>query len=80
MRPQYPSLKSVSWRVDVSISNSSLSRTLEPTILLQMHLSDGQTISFEMSLNSFHLLRFNVAFVLKEIEDLLARPTLKLPD
>lgn len=80
MRPQLPTLKCVSWRVDVSISTSSLSRTLEPTILMQMHLSNGQKISFEMSINSFHLLRFNVAFVLKEIEDLLNRPTLKLPD
>ncbi len=80
MRPQLPTLKYVSWRVDASISTSSLSRTLEPTIFMQMHLSNGQKISFEMSINSFHLLRFNVAFVLKEIEDLLNRPTLKLPD
>ena len=66
--------------MDVSISTSSLSRTLEPTIILQMHLSNDQKQSFELSLSSFHLLRFNVAFVLKEIEDLLNRPTLKLPD
>ena len=80
MRPQYSTLKCVSWRVDVSISTSSLSRTLEPTIILQMHMSNDQKISFEMTIHSFHLLRFNVAFVLKEIEDLLNRPTLKLPD
>jgi len=75
IRPQYPYVKSISWRVDVSISTSSLSRTLEPTIILQMHLSNDQKQSFELSLSSFHLLRFNVAFVLKEIEDLLNRPT-----
>ena len=45
-----------------------------------MVLSNGQVVSFSMSLNSFHLLRFNVAFVLKEIEDTLNKGVFKLAD
>ncbi len=78
--PQRPTLKSFIWRLDVSISTSSLIRNLEPSIIVQMHLSDDRKVSFEMSLSSFHLLRFNVAFVLKEMEELLNRQIFKLID
>jgi hypothetical protein len=74
------SLKSFNWRIDVSISTSSLIRNLEPSIIVEMVLSNGQVVSFSMSLNSFHLLRFNVAFVLKEIEDTLNKGVFKLAD
>lgn len=62
----------------VSISTSSLSRTLEPSIIIEFILSNDQKFSFEMSLASFHLLRFNVAFVLKEMDDVLNRQMFKL--
>lgn len=77
-------MSSLSWRVDVSISTSSLSRTLEPSVILSMRLSDdgdhdsNRLVSFELSLASFHLLRFNVAIVLKEMDDLLNRQVFKL--
>jgi len=70
----------MSWRVDVSISTSSLSRTLEPSIMVEMNLSNGQKYSYEMTLSSFHLLRFNVAIVLKEMDDILNRQMFKLLD
>jgi hypothetical protein len=70
----------MSWRVDASISTSSLSRTLEPSIMVEMNLSNGQKYSFEMTLSSFHLLRFNVAIVLKEMDDILNRQMFKLLD
>jgi len=78
--PQNVSLKSINWRLDVSISTSSLSRSLEPSIFVEMILSNGQKVSFEMNLSAFHLLRFNVAIVLKEMEDLLNRQMFKLLD
>ena len=78
--PQNISLKSMNWRLDVSISTSSLSRSLEPSIFIEMNLSNGQKISFEMNLSAFHLLRFNVTIVLKEMDDLLNRQMFKLLD
>jgi hypothetical protein len=69
-----------SWRVDVSVSTSSLSRTLEPSVLISLTLSHGRVVSFEMSLAAFHLLRFNVTLVLKEMEDLLGKQLFKLTD
>ena len=66
------------WRLDVIISTSSINRTLEPSIIVQMHLSNGKKISFEMSLANFSLLRFNVALVLKEMDDILNRQIFKL--
>jgi len=91
--PRYPTLKNVKWRVDVSISTSSLSRTMEPSVYMELTLAtppspsndssscgDEQKVSFEMTLASFHKLRFSVAQVLKEFEDLLNRPMFKLID
>jgi hypothetical protein len=70
----------MSWRVDVSISTSSLIRTLEPSILIELNLSDGRIVLFETPLNVFHLLRFNIALVLKEMNDLLNKQIFKLLD
>lgn len=67
----------MNWRLDVSLSTSSLNRTLDPHILFQINLSSGQIISFEMTLNTFHKLRFNVTVALKEIEDILNRSFFK---
>jgi hypothetical protein len=47
---------------------------------MQLRMSDGRVSSFEISLSSFNILRFNVSLVLKEMEDLLNRPALKLND
>ena len=77
-RPSQVTLSALSWRIDVCISTSALSRNLLPVIVIQTNLSDGKRVSFEMSLNSFNILRFNVALVLKEIEDVLNRQTFKI--
>jgi COMM domain containing 5 len=78
--PQRISLKSLNWAINVSISTSSLSRTLEPSVLFKMHLSNDEIISFEMTLNKFHELRFNVTLVLKEMDDILNRQMFRLLD
>ena len=79
-RSQCARMKSMNWRLDVSISTSSLSRTLEPFIIIELVLSDNRIVSFETPVTTFHLLRFNVALVLKEINDLLNKPIFKLVD
>jgi hypothetical protein len=67
-----PAIDLVLWRVDVAISTSALSRALKPSIPMQLHLTDGRVRSFEMSIEQFHELRFNVARMLKDMSDLEA--------
>ncbi|KAI4873450.1 hypothetical protein NFI96_027300 [Prochilodus magdalenae] len=45
--PRLPSLEEFRWRVDVAISTSSLARALQPSILMQFKLSDGNVHRFE---------------------------------
>lgn len=80
LRPRLPQLDNLKWRVDVGISTSVLNRVLEPTVLMEMALSDGNIHTFEVPVSKFHELRYNVAFVLKEMEDLEKRNILKIKD
>ena len=66
----------VRWRVDVTISTTSLSRVFKPTIPLQLTLSDGSMHNFECSVDKFHELRYSVAKSLKHAQDLQQHPTL----
>uniref|UniRef100_A0A131XXF4 COMM domain-containing protein 5 n=1 Tax=Ixodes ricinus TaxID=34613 RepID=A0A131XXF4_IXORI len=68
--PSYPTLESLRWRIDVSISTNVLSRALEPSILVEMDTSDGQSHSFEVQRAEFHKFRHAVATALKEMEEL----------
>ncbi|CAH3035826.1 unnamed protein product [Porites lobata] len=79
-RNHLPSLDSLRWRVDVAISTSSLSRVLEPSVLMEMKLSDGKIHTFEVPLSKFHELRYNVAYVLKEMEEVEKKNILKIQD
>ncbi|XP_045203477.2 COMM domain-containing protein 5-like [Mercenaria mercenaria] len=79
-RPRLPQLDRLKWRVDVGISTSVLNRVLEPTVLMEMTLTDGNIHSFEVPVSKFHELRYNVAYVLKEMEDLEKRNILKIKD
>ncbi|MGH0179594.1 UNVERIFIED_CONTAM: hypothetical protein FKN15_016420 [Acipenser sinensis] len=68
------------WRVDVAISTSSLARALQPSILMQMKLTDGNAHRFEVPVSKFQELRYNVALILKEMNDLEKRSVLKIQD
>uniref|UniRef100_A0A8K9X081 COMM domain-containing protein 5 n=1 Tax=Oncorhynchus mykiss TaxID=8022 RepID=A0A8K9X081_ONCMY len=78
--PRLPSLKDFRWRVDVAISTSSLARALQPSILMQMKLSDGKAHRFEVPVSKFQELRYNVALILKEMNDLEKRSVLNIQD
>jgi len=71
-------LTSTRWRVDVAISTSSLNKCLKPSILMQLGLSDGQLKNFEMPLDKFHDLRFNVAKALRAVRDLESHPLIRV--
>lgn len=78
--PHLPSLETFRWRVDVTISTSSLARALKPSILMQMKLSDGSLQHFEVPVSKFQELRYNVALILKEMNDLEKRSVLRIQD
>jgi len=73
-----PQLQELFWRVDVTISTTSMSRSMKPSILFQMVLDDGRVKTFEVPHDSFHHFRYCVAKVLKDIDDLEKHPILKV--
>ncbi|NXT29076.1 COMD5 protein, partial [Syrrhaptes paradoxus] len=75
-----PAIQDFKWRVDVAISTSSLARALQPSILMLMKLSDGTAHRFEVPVAKFQELRYNVALILKEMNDLEKRSILKIQD
>jgi hypothetical protein len=44
----FPHIADVRWRVDVTLSNSSLKRALQPSVLVQLALTDGTVHTFEV--------------------------------
>ncbi|XP_066437864.1 COMM domain-containing protein 5 [Eleutherodactylus coqui] len=75
-----PTVEDMRWRVDVAISSSSLSRALQPSILMQMKLSNGESHRFEVPVAKFQELRYNIALLLKEMNDLEKKNILKIQD
>ncbi|XP_063793426.1 COMM domain-containing protein 5 isoform X2 [Pseudophryne corroboree] len=65
---------------NIVYGNSSLSRALQPSILMQMKLSNGESHRFEVPVAKFQELRYNVALILKEINDLEKKSILKIQD
>ncbi|XP_022607661.1 COMM domain-containing protein 5-like [Seriola dumerili] len=78
--PHLPTIEDFKWRVDVAISTSSLARALQPSVLMQIKLSDGSFHRFEVPVSKFQELRYNVALILKEMNDLEKRSILKIQD
>ncbi|CAK7289618.1 COMM domain-containing protein 5 [Vulpes lagopus] len=75
-----PRVAGLRWRVDVAISTSALARSLQPSVLMQLQLSDGSAYRFEVPAAKFQELRYSVALVLKEMADLEKKCELKLQD
>ena len=66
------------WRVDVTIMTSKINRLFRPSILMQITTTHGEIYTFEMSSQAFHQLRFTVAKLLKEMDNLDNKPILKI--
>jgi COMM domain len=60
-----------SWRVDVILSTSEVSRVLRPCLLLEVTLSDGQVHTFKV--RRFHSLRHAVAEALQSASEAVKR-------
>mmetsp|Transcript_19442 Transcript_19442/g.23257 ORF Transcript_19442/g.23257 Transcript_19442/m.23257 type:complete len:115 (+) Transcript_19442:229-573(+) len=63
-----PHLEDLRWRVEVTLSSSTVSRVLRPTVLMRMKLSDGRIHLVELPVDKFHELRHAVARSLHEME------------
>ncbi|XP_011498055.1 PREDICTED: COMM domain-containing protein 5-like [Ceratosolen solmsi marchali] len=66
----FPHLIACKWRVDIIISSNLMSKILEPHVLLEWILSNGESYTFELSLPRFHQMRHAVAKLLLEIQRL----------
>lgn len=80
---QLSRLKAIRWRIDVSISNSMLSRIMEPLIVFELIIINNTIdynecrIVFECKSSLFHKLRFSTAQLLKEFHLLQQKSVLK---
>jgi len=74
----YPQLEYLDWRIDVTISTGSMNRVLKPSIMMQLNLDDGRQILLQLNQEKFQELRYQVASVLKEMQNVEANPILKL--
>ena len=73
-------LRSIRWRIDVSISNPFLSRIMEPLIIFEFDLIINndincdkyleKTIVFEAKISEFHRFRFIVANLIKQLNQI----------
>uniref|UniRef100_A0A8C6KCF9 COMM domain-containing protein 5 n=1 Tax=Nothobranchius furzeri TaxID=105023 RepID=A0A8C6KCF9_NOTFU len=75
--PHLPTLEEFKWRVDVSISTRVLAH---PAVLTSVHLMNGCCFLFQVPVSKFQELRYNVALILKEMNDLEKRSILKIQD
>jgi len=80
IRTRFPRLDALKWRVDVTISSSSLLRVFRPNVMMQMTLSDGRIKTFDVPFEQFHQLRYNVAKVLREMQELERHPIMRIAD
>jgi hypothetical protein len=72
-----PSVAELRWRVDVTISTTTMSRVFRPSVTMQMRLTDGKIHTFEVPIAEFQSLRYGVARALKDMNDLESNPVLQ---
>ncbi|CAF3646441.1 unnamed protein product [Rotaria sp. Silwood1] len=77
-RPRLPLLKSFDWNLDVTLTTASLSRCIEPLLFFQFRTNDNRVLTFEVPIKRFNELRYNTALLLKEMEEIDGKQTLKL--
>jgi hypothetical protein len=80
-RPRFfPRLANVEWRVDVSISTSSLERVMKPSVCMVWTLDDGSIKTFEMDVPQFEKLRYDVARLLRSMQEVERHPIMRIVD
>ncbi|XP_075226937.1 COMM domain containing 5 Like Sm protein 4 [Lycorma delicatula] len=64
----YATNDSINWRINIVISSRELGRVLKPVIYMEFKLDNGEVKCIEVPVGKFHLLRQNVALILKEMD------------
>ncbi|CAF0767307.1 unnamed protein product [Adineta ricciae] len=77
-RPRLSLLKSFDWNLDVTLTTASLSRCVEPLLFFKFQTTGNRTLTFEVPIKKFNELRYNTALLLKEMEEIDGKQTLKL--
>lgn len=80
MRTTYPKLERFRWRVDVTISNGSLTKVMRPSVTMQMILGDGRIYRFEVSVEQLNQLRYGVAKLLHDMRVMERHPIMRITD
>lgn len=68
--PNFLKLVDNKWRIDVTISSSSVSRVLEPSILMELNFASGDNKIINIPISQFHNLRFQVASCINKLNHL----------
>ena len=80
-RPEFfPRIAGVKWRVDVSISTSSLERVMKPSVMMEWTLSTGDVKTFEMNVEQFTKLRYDTARLLRTMQEIERHPIMRIVD
>jgi hypothetical protein len=73
-----PSLVDVAWRTDVAIASDGMARVLQPSILMSVATSDGEKRTFACSPEAIEQLRFGIASLLAEMNQVESLQILKV--
>ena len=65
------------FKMDIVISNKNSNRVLQPQIYLFLTLNDGRTLCLFIDIKVFEEIRKSLAFHIKKILDIEAKPLLK---
>jgi len=63
-------LEKFDWRVDISISSSTLKKHFDTVIIMNFVFSNGERRTLQASVKKFHMLRLCVASMLQEMQAL----------
>jgi hypothetical protein len=73
-----PSLVDVAWRTDVAIASDGMARVLQPSILMSVATSDGEKRTFACSPEAIEQLRFGIASLLADMNQVESLQILKV--
>jgi hypothetical protein len=69
-RGEFKKLVSLKWRIDISLTNSTLVKKIPTSVILCLQLKNGRKCTINVNIRTFHKLRFNVALIMKEAASL----------
>lgn len=75
-----PTIRNFQWRIDVGVTTSWARKMIRtyPSILVRITTTDGRYHQFEMTVTKFHQLRYTIARLLKEFNNLENHPILRI--